>query len=40
MENDTLRMENVALKEKMEHMLAVMQIACAEDDQSTREEEV
>eukprot|EP00026_Physarum_polycephalum_P014732 Phypoly_transcript_15280.p1 GENE.Phypoly_transcript_15280~~Phypoly_transcript_15280.p1 ORF type:complete len:260 (+),score=67.46 Phypoly_transcript_15280:51-782(+) len=39
MENDTLRTENVALKQKMEHMLAIMQIACAEGDQCTREEE-
>lgn len=38
-ENECLRMENIALKQKIEHTLAVMQIACAEDDQVSREEE-
>jgi len=38
-ENDCLRMENVALKQKMEHTIAVMQMACAEHDQVTCEEE-
>ena len=33
-------MENVALKQKIEHMLAIMHVACAEGDQCTREEEV
>lgn len=33
-------MENIALKQKIEHTVAVMQVACAEDEQVSREEEV
>lgn len=40
MENDSLRLENVGLKQKIDQMLAVMHIASLEDDQTSREEEV